>query len=77
MNMNNYWHDISKEIPDHEGWIWLITGQKKLGSKIISHYFKPEEEHMHGKKKLKEIIIGINYARYWMWQIPLEKETES
>ena len=43
----------------------------------MSHYFKPEEEHMHGKKKLKEIIIGVNYARYWMWQIPLEKETES
>lgn len=70
--MDHKWRDIT-ELPDHDGWIWIITGLRSEGSAIRSYYYKKEGEHKHGYEQLRDVKIGVNTARYWMWQIPCEK----
>lgn len=72
----NTWHDVS-ELPDHDGWIWVISGTRQFGSKIKSVYFKRDEQFGHGYTKLKDIELGVNTARYWMWQIPAPQFKEN
>lgn len=74
--MQNNWHDIS-ELPEHDGWIWISTGTKQLGSKIKSIFYKKDCEHMHGFQQLRDIKLGVNYARYWMWQIPIIQQKDN
>lgn len=69
--MDYTWHDVA-DLPDHDGWIWVISGQRNYGSKIKSIYYKQEDQVKHGHTKLREIKLGVNTARYWMWQIPID-----
>ena len=68
------WRPIT-EWPEHDGWIWLTTGNKGGGSKIRVFYFKRENQIKHGHTRIKDIKVGIlNNAKFWMYAIPIPAE---
>lgn len=72
--MKYNWHQIT-ELPDHDGWIWLCTGNKGLGSKIRVFYYSYENQIKHGHTRLKDMLVGsLNTAKYWMYAIPIPEE---
>ena len=72
--MEYNWHQIT-ELPDHDGWIWLCTGNKGLGSKIRVFYYNQENQLKHGHTRLKDMLVGsLNTAIYWMYAIPIPEE---